>query len=107
MGQIIIDGVVFEFDGTGEKMIKIGPVPQEPEADDGSQDVGSSRAPVSGSQSTPLNASVDGQQYVRTKNGNLISAELLAQRRAQKEASIKKDKLAHMGRSIGDRQRAR
>ncbi|KDN45478.1 hypothetical protein K437DRAFT_294569 [Tilletiaria anomala UBC 951] len=95
MGEIIIDGVIFQFDETGEKMIKKGPVTQADYVD---------KEPAAGpSMSTPLNASVDGQKFVRTKNGNLISAEILAQRKA----NSKKAKLAAMGRSIGDMQKAR
>ena len=100
MGEIIIDGVIFRFDETGEKMIKVGPVPKEEEAETMESVAGPSTA-------TPLNASVDGQQFVRTKNGNLISKEVLNQRKAAKEAAIKMDRLEGLGKSIGDMQRAR
>ncbi len=106
MGQIIIDGVIFEFDETGEKMIKIGSVAaQEASGEQAGDEEAGAAGPSS--RATPLQASVDGQKFVRTKNGNLISAEILAQRKAQKELSIKTKRLAQLGKSIGNMQKAR
>lgn len=93
MGQVIVDGVVFEFDESGTKLIKKDPQPT-------SSDVPSS--PLKGD--TPLRTSIDGEKYVRTKTGNLISKSLLEKRR---EARNKLKRLEEMGKDIGDRQKMR
>jgi hypothetical protein len=92
MGQVIVDGVVFEFDESGTKLIKKDPQP--------TSDAPSS--PVKAD--TPLRTSVDGEKYVRTKTGNLISQSLLEKRR---EARNKLKRLEEMGKDIGDRQKMR
>ena len=60
MGEVLVDGVTFVFDDSGTKLVKKS---------------------LAG-ESTPLHTSVNGEQYVRTKRGNLISRALIEQRRA-------------------------
>lgn len=66
MGEVLVDGVTFVFDESGTKLVKKS-VAGAPEA-------------------TPLHTSVNGHAYVRTKRGNLIARELVAQRRAARAA---------------------
>ncbi|CAO1637368.1 unnamed protein product [Parajaminaea phylloscopi] len=114
MGEVIIDGVVFAFDETGTKLVKKAQDPSN--SDDHTAGPGSGSAPSSSTDpeaadharvKAPLRTSVNGQAFIRTKRGNLISAEFLEQRRAQKANSIKLKKLSKMGQQIGDRERLR
>ena len=105
MGEVIIDGVVFVFDETGTKLVKKGTVPGEGDE--------ASAAPAAGSSSSsspskaPLRTSVNGQSFIRTKRGNLISAELHQQRKAQKESTAKMRRLAAMGDQIASNEKTR
>lgn len=117
MGEVIIDGVVFVFDETGTKLVK--KAQQQPGSDSASNNAGAaaatgSTAPgeqtpegVDGASKAPLRTSVNGQAFVRTKRGNLISAELLEKRKAQKESTAKLKRMAALGRQIGDNERIR
>ncbi|GAC75380.1 C3H1-type Zn-finger protein [Moesziomyces antarcticus T-34] len=82
MGEVVIDGVVFEFDPSGTKLVKkaVQPSASADESASASVAAGSSAPSTS---AVPLKTSINGQEYIRTKRGNLISAELLAKRRAQ------------------------
>ena len=66
MGEVLVDGVTFVFDESGTKLVK--------------------KSVAGASESTPLHTSVNGHEYVRTKRGNLIARELVAQRRAARES---------------------
>jgi hypothetical protein len=117
MGEVIIDGVVFVFDETGTKLVK--KAQQQPGSDSASTDAGAAAATGStgpgeqtsegpdGASKAPLRTSVNGQAFVRTKRGNLISAELLEKRKAQKESTAKLKRMAALGRQIGDNERIR
>lgn len=65
MGEVIVDGVKFVFDESGTKLVK------------------KSLAEAQGAASTPLHTSINGEAYIRTKNGNLISQSLVRERRAR------------------------
>lgn len=97
MGEVIVDGVVFEFDESGTKLVKKDPQPTAEEREETSQ-------PDS---STPLRTSVDGRKFIRTKTGNLISQELLEKRREARKNSEKLKRLGEMGRDIGSHQKMR
>ncbi len=56
----------------------------------------SPQAAAEQSTAVPLKTSINGQEYIRTKRGNLISAELLAKRKAQREAQAKMGRLDKM-----------
>jgi hypothetical protein len=101
MGEVIVDGVVFEFDESGTKLVKKDP---QPIADEKEK---SSTTTNEDSSSTPLRMSVDGRKFVRTKTGNLISQELLDKRRIARKNSEKIKRLSEMGKDIGDHQRMR
>lgn len=117
MGEVIIDGVVFVFDETGTKLVK--KAQQQPSSDSASTDRGAAGATdvaapgeqtsegADGASKAPLRTSVNGQAFVRTKRGNLISAELLEKRRAQKESAAKLKRMAALGRQIGENERTR
>lgn len=110
MGEVVIDGVVFEFDPTGTKLVKKvsppSPSPSSATADAPSTPT-TEQKNLTSPTSTPLRTSVNGQAYVRTKGGNLISAALLAKRRAQKEMAAKMRRLGAMGTAVGEMQAAR
>ncbi|KAJ1576751.1 hypothetical protein NDA11_006289 [Ustilago hordei] len=97
MGEVVIDGVVFEFDPSGTKLVKKA---QQPSS---SSDIAHGNTPSTSTTSNPsssavvpLKTSINGQDYIRTKRGNLISADLLAKRRAQREAQAKMGRLDRM-----------
>ncbi|SPO29210.1 uncharacterized protein UTRI_06159 [Ustilago trichophora] len=89
MGEVVIDGVVFEFDPSGTKLVKKAIQPS-------SQDTTTQDDKPSTSTAVPLKTSINGQDYIRTKRGNLISASLLAKRKAQREAAAKMGRLDKM-----------
>lgn len=109
MGEVIIDGVTFEFDETGTKLVKKAARPRSPSP------VPSHMAPSNSDvakaddrqPSTPLKTSVNGQAFVRTKRGNLISVELLAKRKEEKQNAQKLKRLDSIGRQLASVQRAR
>ncbi|SHO78046.1 Similar to S.cerevisiae protein YTH1 (Essential RNA-binding component of cleavage and polyadenylation factor) [Malassezia sympodialis ATCC 42132] len=81
--QIVVDGVPFVFDESGTKLIKASLVaPHAPSA-------------------TPRQTSVDGEAYVRTKSGNLISRALVVQRRAARAQQARQKRLAALGQQMG------
>ncbi|SYW76089.1 uncharacterized protein UBRO2_01160 [Ustilago bromivora] len=97
MGEVVIDGVVFEFDPSGTKLVKKALQPSS------SSDIAHGNIPSTSTTSNPsssavvpLKTSINGQDYIRTKRGNLISADLLAKRRAQREAQAKMGRLDEM-----------
>ena len=92
MGEVLVDGVPFMFDETGTKLVKKSTMPAEP-----------STAPPTAA--TPLRASVNGEAYVRTKSGNLISRALVEERRAARAKSARMARLAALGRMAGERHR--
>lgn len=104
MGEVIIDGVVFVFDETGTKLVKKGSVPGEASA---APAAASSSSSSSSPSKAPLRTSVNGQSFIRTKRGNLISAELHQQRKAQKESTAKMRRLAAMGDQIASNEKTR
>ncbi|KAJ9476043.1 putative mRNA 3'-end-processing protein YTH1 (putative) [Pseudozyma hubeiensis] len=95
MGEVVIDGVVFEFDPSGTKLVK---KPIQPSSSDISEHPAPSSSTTTTGTSTavPLKTSINGQDYIRTKRGNLISADLLAKRKAQREAQAKMGRLDKM-----------
>lgn len=106
MGEVIIDGVIFVFDPSGTKLVKKEVQPSRETAAQPS--TSSSTTPSDASPTkAPLRTSVNGQAFVRTKTGNLISADLLEKRRSQKENSAKLKKLEKMGRQVGEREKIR
>lgn len=114
MGEVIIDGVVFAFDETGTKLVKKASRPADDEEETqatagsapGMSALTSATTPPSPSKA-PLRTSINGQSFVRTKRGNLISAQLVEERRTQKENAIRMKKLARMGRQIGENEKTR
>lgn len=95
MGEVIVDGVVFVFDETGTKLVKKG------------SEAAAASASSSTSSKAPLRTSVNGQSFIRTKRGNLISAELHQQRKAQKDSAAKMRRLAAMGDQIANNEKTR
>lgn len=98
MGEVVIDGVVFEFDPSGTKLVKKAVQPSS-SIDNGTDNASSTSTPSdpsSSSAAVPLKTNINGQDYIRTKRGNLISADLLAKRRAQREAQAKMGRLDKM-----------
>lgn len=112
MGEVIIDGVVFVFDETGTKLVKKphdandSSAPSSAELASGASSSKHTDVATSPSKA-PLRTSINGQSFVRTKRGNLISAELLEQRRAQKQNATKLKRLAKMGQQIGQTEKIR
>lgn len=125
MGEVVIDGVVFVFDKAGDKLVK---KPTQPEAssDPSSSTSLSTSSPTSKSNpnselstsSTPLRTTIGGENYVRTKGGNLVKAEVAAQWKANRELRKKREKmeemkkeklvrLTNLGKQVGERQKAR
>ncbi|CAO1631420.1 unnamed protein product [Sympodiomycopsis kandeliae] len=107
MGEVIIDGVVFVFDETGTKLVK---KPVQPVGEAAVLDVDNTQVDSSTSTSpskAPLRTSVNGQAFVRTKGGNLISAELAEKRKAQKESQAKMKKMTQLGQQIGQNEKVR
>ncbi|TKY87989.1 hypothetical protein EX895_003085 [Sporisorium graminicola] len=108
MGEVVIDGVVFEFDPSGTKLVK---KPIQPSSSENTQSTAAassaSAAGASTSAAVPLKTSINGQDYIRTKRGNLISAELLAKRKAQREAQAKMGRLDKMVGQISAMQATR
>ncbi|PWN40797.1 hypothetical protein IE81DRAFT_325184 [Ceraceosorus guamensis] len=129
MGEVIIDGVTFTFDSTGTKLVKsAGRSDVSNQATHAHLSASTSQAQPSAStssdgsmlesdQSTPMRASVDGQGFVRTKGGNLISAEyaeLKKQKReakaAKKQGKVRRRLLARMerlGQEVASREQHR
>ncbi|CDW98568.1 hypothetical protein [Sporisorium scitamineum] len=95
MGEVVIDGVVFEFDPSGTKLVK-KPVQPSSSSTIPNTSASSTSKPGTTSTAVPLKTSINGQDYIRTKRGNLISAELLAKRKAQREAQAKMGRLDKM-----------
>ncbi|SPO29883.1 uncharacterized protein UTRI_06159_B [Ustilago trichophora] len=89
MGEVVIDGVVFEFDPSGTKLVKKAAQPS-------SEHTTTQDDSASTSTAVPLKTSINGQDYIRTKRGNLISASLLAKRKAQRETAAKMGRLDKM-----------
>lgn len=81
--QIVVDGVPFVFDESGTKLIKASLVAPHAPTD------------------TPRQTSVDGEAYVRTKSGNLISRALVVQRRAARAQQARQKRLAALGQQMG------
>lgn len=99
MGEVVIDGVVFEFDPSGTKLVKKAVQPSvsvDASASTSVSEAGAGPSTPVTSTVVPLKTSINGQDYIRTKRGNLISAELLAKRKAQREAQAKMGRLDKM-----------
>lgn len=107
MGEVIIDGVTFEFDETGTKLVKKTQRPASEVPEEGGDEKTEEATATDGPTSTPLRTSVNGQNFVRTKTGNLISQALLDQRRENKRNSAKLKRLEQMGKEIAGRQALR
>lgn len=101
MGEVIVDGVVFEFDESGSKLVKKDP---QPTADEGESNSSSSS---NAKKDTPLRTSIDGQKYIRTKTGNLISKELLERRKEARKSQNRLKRLGEMGKDIASHQQLR
>lgn len=102
MGEVIIDGVTFEFDETGTKLVKkqsASVARAETQTDKDTE--------VEAKQSTPLRTSVNGQDFVRTKTGNMISQAVLDQRQENRLNSAKLKRMGEIGKEIAERQRLR
>jgi hypothetical protein len=100
MGEVIVDGVTFVFDASGTKLVKAASRPAD------EAEASSSSAPPA-SPNTPLRTNVNGQKFVRTKTGNLISAELLAKRKEARERKGKMKRLEGLTRDVAERQALR
>lgn len=104
MGEVIIDGVTFVFDSTGTKLVKAASQPAP------SSEPSTSALPTeatAATDATPLRTNVNGQRFIRTKNGNLISAELLHKRKEDKLKRARVDKLDKLSRDVAQRERLR
>lgn len=101
MGEVIIDGVVFVFDESGSKLVKkpVQPSNEDPKDEEPDASTSTSKA--------PLRTSINGQAFVRTKGGNLISAELAEKRKQQKESQAKLRKMEKLGQQIGQNEKVR
>jgi len=121
MGEVVIDGVVFVFDKAGDKLVK---KPTQPSSEASISNLSSESLSTSkptletGSTSTPLRTTIGGENFVRTKGGNLVKADVAAQWKANRELrkkrermeELKKEKmerLSNMGKQVGERQKAR
>lgn len=102
--QIIIDGVPFEFDETGGKLVKVSKedidtfddeVAQQPHEDI-----------MDSSSNTPKKMTIDGTNYVRTKSGNLVR-DIFAKRRNDNMMKAKQERLDSMTNMLGSVQKAR
>jgi hypothetical protein len=92
--RVIIDGVTFEFDRDGQRLKRIGggylcqldarlALTHHSDATDPNTPINtSSTATGDGARRTPLSLSMSGHQYIRTKSGNLIAAEVIRRRRS-------------------------
>ncbi|PWN31973.1 uncharacterized protein FA14DRAFT_114954, partial [Meira miltonrushii] len=101
MGEVIIDGVIFEFDESGTKLVKKA---DQSSTDEPAKAEDEATQSIESSSATPLRTSVNGQQFIRTKTGNLISQALLDQRKENKRNSEKLKKLDQIGKEIAERQ---
>ncbi|WFD49262.1 hypothetical protein GLX27_003942 [Malassezia furfur] len=99
MGEVLVDGVVFVFDESGTKLVKKSSLPSS------ADDAPPTRAPDT--HTTPLHTSINGTDYVRTKNGNLINKQLVAARRTARAKQARTQRLAKLGKMIAQVQRAR
>ncbi|KAI3629010.1 hypothetical protein CBS9595_000082 [Malassezia furfur] len=99
MGEVLVDGVVFVFDESGTKLVKKSSLP------DHAGDAPAAHAPHA--HTTPLHTSINGTDYVRTKNGNLINKQLVAARRTARAKQARTQRLAKLGKMIAQVQRAR
>lgn len=111
MGEVIIDGVTFEFDKTGARLVKKSEPRAPPldsrEAIETSQPA-SAEAKIGLAQSiTPSRTSVNGQTFVRTKKGNLVSAELLERRTREQGNAEKLRRLNSLSTHLASVQQAR
>lgn len=105
MGEVIIDGVVFEFDESGTKLVKkADQSASQSTTDEPAKAQDEAAQSTESSSATPLRTSVNGQQFIRTKTGNLISQALLDQRKENKRNSEKLKKLDQIGKEIAERQ---
>lgn len=100
MGEVIVDGVTFEFDETGTRLVKKAP---RAAGEDDEHDT----PPSAENTSTPLRTSIDGKKFVRTKTGNLISKELLDRRRQAKRDLARLQRLDAMGKQIAAQEKVR
>ncbi|TIA85604.1 hypothetical protein E3P99_03941 [Wallemia hederae] len=102
--QIIIDGVPFEFDETGGKLVKVSKEDSDPWDDD------APKPPLEGatesSGSTPKKMTIDGTNYVRTKSGNLVR-DVFARKRNDDLMKAKQQRLDKMTSMLGSVQKAR
>lgn len=94
-GEVVVDGVPFVFDESGTRLVKKSTLEKRPE---GQPPVPSATPPQA---LVPRQASINGEEYVRTKNGNLVSKALVLQRRAMKANQARSARLAKLGHEIG------
>ncbi|GAA5992879.1 hypothetical protein JCM11641_001371 [Rhodosporidiobolus odoratus] len=83
--EVVIDGVVFEADARGNKLVR-KPGADPSSASDPSSSSIAAPGPSSPSLSTPRRTSHLGTTYIRTKNGNLVSLAFARKRKQQTEA---------------------
>lgn len=108
MGEVIIDGVIFEFDESGTKLVKKADQSASQSInDEGAKEKEETQQSTESPSTTPLRTSVNGQQFIRTKTGNLISQALLDQRKENRRNSEKLKRLDQIGKEIAERQRLR
>ena len=99
--QIIIDGVAFEFDQTGSKLLK---VPKKELSTISTTTIPSN---VNNNVNhTPKTFNINGENYVRTKSGNLVR-NIFVKKRQNDEMKAKNERLDKMTSMIGAIQKAR
>ncbi|SNX87422.1 uncharacterized protein MEPE_06132 [Melanopsichium pennsylvanicum] len=104
MGEVVIDGVVFEFDPSGSKLVKKA---VQPSSFSSLSEAHASTSADKAPSAVPLKTSINGEEYIRTKRGNLISTNVLAKRKAQREAAAKMGRLDKMVSQISSIQATR
>lgn len=99
--EIIINGVTFVSDATGRKLVR-----KDSSSNIDAEGKGKAKAMLDDSDttSTPSKTSIDGQAYVRTKSGNLISTAVLKKRQ---EMAAKKKRISELVAVAKNVQKAR
>ncbi|TIC04480.1 hypothetical protein E3Q17_00349 [Wallemia mellicola] len=105
--QIIIDGVPFEFDETGGKLVKVAKEDNDTFNDEPQQSVDNIMDDdTNNNNNTPKKMTIDGTNYVRTKSGNLVR-DIFAKKRNEEAMKAKQHRLDKMVGMLGSVQRAR
>jgi hypothetical protein len=94
--RVVIDGVTFEFDKDGQRLKRVGgegagvffaACVQMRDTDFNRSEAIDLETHIDTSTSTPTSFSMSGQQYLRTKRGNFVSAESVRRRRSSGDLS--------------------